>query len=591
MNMKLSSILSVILLFTSAGAFAQDKKPDSKFHIYLCFGQSNMEAGARPEEQDKGDVDPRFQMLATVDMPRLHRTKGNWYLAAPPLNRQENNMGPVDWFGRTMVVNLPKDHHVGVINVSVAGAKIELWQKDIYTNYLNSAASWMKNICKQYDGNPYRRLVEMAKIAQKDGVIKGILLHQGESNPNDQQWCNKVKGIYDDLMKDLNLAPKDVPFLAGELKSAEEGGKCAGFNTAVLANLPKVLPNSYIISSKGCQGVRDGFHFNTAGMRELGKRYAIQMLKIEGFEFKDVERPGLLPTPAIQPAAGTSADTPAQAVAAETASRTVEDGGTGPYKALMATDSTLGTHTIFRPKDLSVFGERSKLPIIVWGNGACANSPWEHVNFLSEVASHGFLVIAIGPMPAEGQRGGAGGPTKSSLLLDAINWAIDQDRDEKSHYHHKLDTTKIAASGMSCGGLQALEAAPDPRVTTAIICNSGILGNPGSGIRGMPNLTKDHLARLHAPVLYILGGEKDIAYKNGMDDFRRINHVPVFAANLNVGHGGTYGRAHGGDFAKVATAWFQWQLKGDKDAATMFEGEPCGVAKMEGWKVDKKSIP
>jgi hypothetical protein len=155
----------------------------------------------------------------------------------------------------------------------------------------------------------------MAKIAQKDGVIRGILLHQGESNPNDRQWCNKVKGIYDDLMKDLNLNPKDVPFLAGELKSAEEGGKCAGFNTAVLANLPQVLPNAHIVSSKGCAGVRDGFHFNTAGMRELGKRYAMQMLKLEGFEFKDVERPGLLSSPVTQPSAGAAADASAPALA------------------------------------------------------------------------------------------------------------------------------------------------------------------------------------------------------------------------------------------------------------------------------------
>lgn len=283
--------------------------------------------------------------------------------------------------------------------------------------------------------------------------------------------------------------------------------------------------------------------------------------------------------------------TPVAGAAAETASRTVEDGGTGPYKALMAADRTLPTHTIFRPKDLSGLGEKAKLPIVVWGNGACANSPWEHVNFLSEVASHGFLVIAIGPMPAEGQRGGAGGPTKSALLVDAINWAMGQNTNQASQYHNKLDPAKIAVCGMSCGGLQALEVAPDPRVTTAMICNSGILGDPGRGKGGMPGLTKDHLAKLHTPVIYILGGEKDIAYNNGMDDFRRINHVPVFAANLNVGHGGTYARPHGGDFAKVATAWLQWQLKGDQEAAKMFEGEACGVSKMAGWKVEKKKIP
>jgi predicted alpha/beta-hydrolase family hydrolase len=251
----------------------------------------------------------------------------------------------------------------------------------------------------------------------------------------------------------------------------------------------------------------------------------------------------------------------------------------------------LATHTIFRPQDLRPFGKKAKLPIIVWGNGACANSPWEHVNFLSEVASHGFLVIAIGPMPAVGQRGGPGGPTKSALLTDAINWAIAQNSDKTSPYYQKLDPTKVAASGMSCGGLQALEVAPDPRLTTVMVCNSGILGNPGGGMGGMPRLTKDHLAKLHTPTIYLLGGEKDIAYNNGMDDFRRINHVPVFAANLNVGHGGTYSRPHGGVFAVVATAWFQWQLKGDRQAAKMFTGETCGVAQMEGWKVEKKNIP
>jgi dienelactone hydrolase len=276
---------------------------------------------------------------------------------------------------------------------------------------------------------------------------------------------------------------------------------------------------------------------------------------------------------------------------AEIASRTVEDGGTGPYPALMVSDSTLATHTIFRPKDLSPFAKAVKLPIVAWGNGACANSPWEHVNFLSEVASHGFLVIAIGPMPAEGQRGGARGSTKSSLLTDAINWAIDQNGNAKSHYYQKLDPAKIAVAGMSCGGLQALEVAPDPRITTSMICNSGILGNPRGGMPGMPGLTKDHLDKLHAPTIYILGGERDIAYNNGMDDFRRLNHLPVFAANLNVGHGGTYGQPHGGDFAKVATAWLQWHLKGDQRAAEMFKGDPCGVAKMEGWKAEKKNIP
>ncbi|HKM92197.1 MAG TPA: hypothetical protein VJY41_00955 [Prolixibacteraceae bacterium] len=272
----------------------------------------------------------------------------------------------------------------------------------------------------------------------------------------------------------------------------------------------------------------------------------------------------------------------------ETNSRTVEDGGTGTYSALMVTDSTLVTHTIFRPKDLSVFGKKNKLPIIAWGNGACANSPWEHINFLSEVASHGFLVIAIGPMPQEGEHGS--GRSTSSQLIDAINWAIAQNSDKASQYYNKIDITKIAVSGMSCGGLQTLETAPDSRITTTVVCNSGIFINQGGGMPGMPGLTKDHLAKLHTPTLYLLGGEKDIAYNNGMDDFKNINHVPVFVANMDVGHGGTYSQPHGGEFAKVATAWYKWQLKGDKEAAKMFTGNPCGLSTSPIWTVEKKNI-
>lgn len=301
MKLKFHRVFPLVTLVAATAAFAQDKKPDPNFHIYLCFGQSNMEAGARPEEQDRGELDPRFQMLAAVDMPRLNRTKGNWYLATPPLNRQENNMGPLDWFGRNMVANLPKEVRVGVINVSVAGAGIELWDKENWEAYLNTREQWMKNIVKQYDGSPYKRLVEMAKVAQQDGVIKGILLHQGESNSSDTNWPAKVKSIYDNLMQDLNLNPKDVPLLAGELKSQEEHGVCWRFNTNILVHLPEMVPNAHIISSKGVKGTPDQFHFNTAGMREFGKRYAQEMLKLEGIEFKEVERPGLLATPSAQP--------------------------------------------------------------------------------------------------------------------------------------------------------------------------------------------------------------------------------------------------------------------------------------------------
>ena len=271
-------------------------------------------------------------------------------------------------------------------------------------------------------------------------------------------------------------------------------------------------------------------------------------------------------------------------------SRIVEDGGTGPFKAVMMADPSLPTHTVFVPQDLTVFGDDHKLPIIAWGNGACFNSPWEHVNFLNEVASHGFLVIAIGLMPKEeGEQ--IRDRSQSVQLIDAIDWAIAQASDKDSRYYQKVDINKIAISGMSCGGLQTLEMAADPRLTTIVVCNSGLFENPVGRMPGMPQVNKERLAEIHTPTLYMLGGTTDIAYENGMDDYRRINHVPIFMANMDVGHGGTYAQPHGGEFARVATAWYQWQLKGDAEAGKLFTGNPCGLSQSDVWTVEKKNLP
>ena len=235
------------------------------------------------EEQDKGPVDERFQVLAAVDFPKLGRTNGNWYPAVPPLCRPSTGLCPADYFGRTIVSNVPANIRVGVVNVSVAGCKIELFDKDNFQSYAAKAPSWMTNIIKAYGGNPYARLVEMGKLAQKAGVIKGILLHQGESNTNDKEWPNKVKGVYDNLLKDLNLKAEEVPLLAGEVVNADQKGVCASMNT-IIDDLPKTIPNSYAISSKGCPSREDHLHFNAAGYRELGKRYAERMLSLMGYQ-------------------------------------------------------------------------------------------------------------------------------------------------------------------------------------------------------------------------------------------------------------------------------------------------------------------
>jgi hypothetical protein len=283
MKIKPGLFIALGLLFLSLNAFSQDRK----FYIFLCIGQSNMEGNARIEPQDT-TVDNRFQVLAAVDCPELGRTKGNWYTAVPPLCRCRTGLTPADYFGRAMIANLPDKSRVGVINVSVAGCKIELFDKDNFQSYAATAPSWMTNIIKEYGGNPYGRLVEMAKLAQKVGVIKGILLHQGESNTNDTLWTKKVKVVYDNLMKDLNLNPKKVPLLAGEVVNADQGGVCASMNS-IIAALPHTIPNSYVISSSGCTDSRDNLHFNAEGYRELGKRYAARMLSILGYNFTEPE--------------------------------------------------------------------------------------------------------------------------------------------------------------------------------------------------------------------------------------------------------------------------------------------------------------
>jgi hypothetical protein len=275
--MKIKTALSLLAasLLWSGNAFSQD----TNFYIFLAFGQSNMEGyPGTIQEQDK-TVDSRFQMLAAVDFPAMQRTKGKWYPAVPPLCRPNSGLCPADYFGRTLVSNLPPNIRVGVINVSVAGCKIEMFQKTNYEAYASGQASWMKNIVQAYGGNPYGRLVELAKQAQKDGVIKGILLHQGESNSGDRQWASKVKGVYEDLLKDLDLKPNSVPLLAGELVAGP----------GPTPSLPQTLTNAYVISSKGCTSQPDRLHFNSAGYRLLGSRYGEKMLELLGHKVAETK--------------------------------------------------------------------------------------------------------------------------------------------------------------------------------------------------------------------------------------------------------------------------------------------------------------
>lgn len=276
---------------------------------------------------------------------------------------------------------------------------------------------------------------------------------------------------------------------------------------------------------------------------------------------------------------------------AQLKSRIIEDGGSGPYKAIMTEVEGLQEHTVFLPQDLTPFDANHPLPILVWGNGACSNSPFEHANFLNDIASYGYIVIATGiiPMTDEWYRGPM---SRTEQQIESIDWAFEQNGKPGSPYYQKLDVKHLCVAGMSCGGLQTLFNCADPRITAIMICNSGLFNqqNAGQAVGGMPMPPKEKLNELHTPIIYILGGEEDIAYGNGMDDFHRISHVPAIATNFPVGHGGTYRQPHGGEFSVVARNWLDWQLKGCGEAAMMFLGTDCGLSKREGWTIEKNGL-
>ena len=275
----------------------------------------------------------------------------------------------------------------------------------------------------------------------------------------------------------------------------------------------------------------------------------------------------------------------------EAKTRILEDGGTGAYKAIMREEPTLPEHTIFVPQDLSAFGPAKLLPVLVWGNGACANSPFEHMNFLNEIASNGFIVLATGdiPMVDEWYKGPM---SRAEQQIESIDWIIAQNANPKSPYYQKIDTKAICVAGMSCGGLQTLFNCADPRIKALMICNSGLFNeqNAAQAVGGMPMPKKEKLNDIHTPIMYMLGGKEDIAYGNGMDDFKRIQHVPCCAINFPVGHGGTYRQPHGGEFTIPALAWLQWQLQGNKEAAKMFIGKKPQLLQRKDWTLESNKL-
>lgn len=325
-------------------------------------------------------------------------------------------------------------------------------------------------------------------------------------------------------------------------------------------------------------------------------------------------------------------------------SQIIENGGTGIYKAEVIADSTCPRFTIYRPQNLkAAVRAEGKLPIILYANGGCANNNVEMRYLLSEVASHGYVAIAIGPydeedpmkkwkkvlafMYPEGKgsqitlangeqvkaptkeekkaieehfrkqrkenRKNAGKkkadipmpePTYPKMLLEALDWLIDQNANPASEYYHTLNLDEVAAMGQSCGGAQVLGVAHDPRITTCIILNSGI------GDMTMQGATKEALNSLHTPMLYLIGGPEDVAYPNAQKDFERIKDMPVVMINTLDGHSGTYYEKSGGSYAVAVRKWLDWQLKDNVGQSALFLDPEYGKTMFPDWTVVRKNF-
>jgi hypothetical protein len=275
--------------------------------------------------------------------------------------------------------------------------------------------------------------------------------------------------------------------------------------------------------------------------------------------------------------------------------------GSGRFPAMKEEIAALPRHVVYRPRDLNAFG-RTKLGVVAWGNGGCSDDAASSRFHLLEIASHGYLVLASGRIlsgpgapPREPRPPAPPGQlpaprTRLSDLSDAVDWALAENQRAGSPYFGRIDPAQIAYSGWSCGGVQALQVARDPRVKTLVIHNSGMLNSGPTTMTGT-SVGKEVLQTLHTPVIYIEGGPTDIAYENGMDDFKRISHVPVAIANLPVGHGGTFNEPNGGAAASVAVSWLNWQLRGDDQSAKRFVGEDCGLCKDPQWSLQRKQFP
>lgn len=265
-----------------------------------------------------------------------------------------------------------------------------------------------------------------------------------------------------------------------------------------------------------------------------------------------------------------------------TKTKVIDNGGSGNYTSIAVTEKSLPDFVVYRPENIQkVAMQQGKLPILVWANGGCMNSSIHQERLLSELASHGYIIVAIGALQMTIEER-EHEPTPEDELLKALDWIAKQARKKGSDYYNNVDLDKIAAGGHSCGGAQTLRIAYDQRIKTYLILNAGM------GNMTMAGASSESLQTLHAPIIYMIGGKSDIAYENAILDYNRINHVPVaFANHTTAGHGATFSEQYGGSFAQMTIDWLDWQFK-NKDNSDIFLNND--LSNYLGWSIKAKGF-
>ena len=387
------------------GGEEQGGSGDAKeaLQVYIAIGQSNMWGNAQVQSSDKVAND-RIKMMSTANS---RGNVGTWIPAVPPMCAPSAGYSLADNFVRTMADGVPECISIGIIPVAIAGASFKVFDPNQCQSYISGEADWFKNMAKEYDNNPYERIIKCAKIAQETGVIKGIIVHQGETDNGQQSWLTMVQTFYNNLCNELNLDPKKTPILVGQML---DGGSCAGHNS-VIAQLPSKISNCAVVSSSNIPGESDRLHFTHDGYKEFGKRYAEKMLTMIDFDGKCPNGSSIEPKEST-PYKGVAAKLPGTIEA-----ENYDEGGSNVAWYDLSSGNSCDDYTNeYRSDDVDIKKDGNAYIV-----GSCQSGEWMKYTVDVQVDGEYELTVRVG-------EGGSSGKFSLSMDDNSIDYTVNVEK-------------------------------------------------------------------------------------------------------------------------------------------------------------------